>query len=277
MGHPQAAHHEPGHHGHAHHERHDHRGRAHGRAAAGVGHAPQGERQARGHEDHAGHVQPPAARGLEARQEPEPEPGSEQPKGNVDEEHPVPGRHLHQPATEDRSHDRRDEHRNAHEAHHPAQVGRPSGTCHEGGTHGHDAAAAQPLEHTQRHEHAEGGGHGAQHRGDGEQGDGAHVHAAGSDTAEPVVGERDDRRGGQGIAGHRPGHRGVRGQRAVRRRVVALEGGDRHVDDGAVEHGHEGSDHDDGGHPHRAGAGRKAGRCRSGARLSRRLGVGGGH
>ena len=87
-------------------------------------------------------------------------PGVEQGAGtdrDVDEEDPVPARDVDQPAAEDRAEDRAEQHRDTEHRHHPADPVGAGGAGHDRHADRHQHAAAEPLEHPERHEHLDAG------------------------------------------------------------------------------------------------------------------------
>ena len=181
----------------------------------------------------------------------------------------MPGEALDEPATEDRTCDRAEQHRDPEDGHHAADPVRTGGARHDRHAQRHQHAAAEALDDTERDQLGDAPGQAAQDGAGGEERQCGHVEALGAEAVGSPPCQRDDRREGERVGRHRPRHLGVRGVELV------LEGRQRDAHDGDVEDGHDRAEHDDTGDLQDGGvelvtAGRRAGGTRS---AGRRLGV----
>ncbi len=164
---------------------------------------------------------------------------------DVDVEDETPGEVLDEPATEDRPHGRRDEHRHTEDAHHPAHVLGSDGLQDDGHADRHQHAPADALDNPEEDQLAEVLRDPAEHRRNGEGHHRDQVEPLGSPAVGRPAGERDHGPLGEKVAGDDP-----RDVRVAARVQVMLQGGDGDVDDRRVEDRHDrAGQHDRKRHP----------------------------
>ena len=168
---------------------------------------------------------------------------AEQPHRQVDEKHPVPARHLHQPAPQGRAYEGPHQPGDGDERHHPEQIPLAEGPQHGEPPHRHQQGAAHPLQHPGRHQQRQGIGQGAGQRAQTEQGDGPQIDAAGAESVRQPAGGGDEQRHRQ----HVGDDHGLHLQRALPQGLCHAR--QRRVEDGAIESLHEEADRGQPGQP----------------------------
>ena len=160
---------------------------------------------------------------------------------DVDQEDPAPGILVGDPAAEGRADDRRHQGRQAEQRHRHALLFARKGVEQHALAGGLKTAAGQALDHAEQDQLIEAGGHPAQPRGEGEDGDRQQEVVAATEMGRQPAGDRQDDGVGGEVAGDNPF--------AVvdRRRQAAGDVAQRDDRDGGVEHLHEGGHHDDRG------------------------------
>ena len=191
------------------------------------------------HEDDAGGVDPAGL--AQVRRIEEDRAGREEPEdtdGHVDVERPAPRPVVRDPAAQRRPEDRRHHDPHAPDGHRHAPLTKREDLPHDGLGHRHERAAADALQDARDDQRVQVRREPAQHRRPRER------HGADQEEALAPEDAREPARGGQD---HRVG-REVRGQHprdlVHARRERALHVGQRDVDDGDVEHLHDGDRHD---------------------------------
>src|SRR5262249_24886860 len=163
---------------------------------------------------------------------------------DIDVEDPAPVVLDHEVAAQGRADDGRQQGRDAeHRLGDALLLGRKRIEQH-GLAGGLQAAPGQALDHPEQDNLPQAGGHAAQPRSEGEDGDGQQEVVAAAQAGRDPAGDRQDGGGGGQVAGQDP--------LLVddRRRQAAGDGAQRDVRDGGVEHLHDGGDdHGDGDNP----------------------------
>ena len=168
---------------------------------------------------------------------------AEQPHRQVDEKHPVPARHFHQPATERRPHQRAEQPRNGDKRHHPQQLVLVIDPQHRQPSHRHQQRTANPLKHTGGHQHGERIGGGAGERAEGKERDGSQIDAAGAESVSQPAGSRDQQRHRQHVGDDHRLHL----QRALSQGLG--HAGQGSVENGAIQRLHKETDRRQQGQP----------------------------
>jgi hypothetical protein len=125
---------------------------------------------------------------------------------------------------------------------------------------GGEQRAADALQRPRADEHADVGGQAAQRRGQREPDHPDHEHAAPAEPVAERAAEQDQPGQGERVGGDRPLQAGQGGVQAL------ADGGQGHVDHGAVQHRHAGPEHGSGEHPPPPCAGQADGTRRWGHR-----------
>ncbi|MNH01523.1 hypothetical protein D3C79_607440 [compost metagenome] len=171
------------------------------------------------------------------------------PHRQVDEEHPVPARHLHQPAPQRRAEQRPQQTRDGDEGHHPQQLMLAVDPQHGEAPYGHQQSSPHPLQHPGGDQHGQAVGRGAGQGTQGEQQYGRQVDAAGAESVRQPAGGGNEQRHRQHVGDDHRLHL----QRALpQRRGHAGQGG---VEYGAIECLHEEADRGQQGQPLALGRG----------------------
>ena len=163
--------------------------------------------------------------------------GAQQADRQVDVEHPAPGELVGQPAAQRRADDRTDHGADAPHRHRLALLLARIGVHHDGLRDRHQRGAKAALQGAEQHELVERLGRAAQHRHDGEADHAGRQRAAQAEARGAEARERRHDGRGHDVGGHHPG------DLLLRRRQRALDRGQRHVGDGAVEGVHDGGHH----------------------------------
>ena len=144
----------------------------------------------------------------------------------VDEEDPVPARHLHQPAPECRAHEGPQQTRDGDEGHHPQQLVLAVDPQHRKAPYGHQQGTAHPLQHPGGDQHGQGIGGRTGQGAQGKQQYGGQVDAAGAEPVRQPAG-----------SGNEQGHRQHVGDDHRLHLQRALPQGLCHAGQGGVEYG----------------------------------------
>ena len=176
---------------------------------------------------------------------------------HVDQEDVAPVGILDEPPAQDRAERWRQQDGDAEQAHDQATPLWRREAIEERHADGHQHAAAQALQHAERDQQRGARRERAQQRAEREERQGDQVEPLGAEAVGEPAREGDDRRLRQQVAGDDPLH-GVQVGRED-----ALQGGQGDVDDGVVQDGHKGAEHDGGqGQRDRAEAEGGSGFCR---------------
>ena len=198
--------------------------------------------QAHRHQHHAGaehHESLPVELGRALAQVRHEEPAgdkAEHPHRQVDEKHPVPARHFHQPAPQCRANERPHQAGDGDERHHPQQLVLAVDPQYRQPADRHQQGATDPLQHPGGHQHRQGVGGGAGQRAQGKQQDGGQIDAAGAESVRQPAGGGNEQRHRQHVGDDHRLHL----QRALAQGLGhAGQGG---VEDGAIQRLHEETD-----------------------------------
>ncbi len=178
----------------------------------------------------------------------------------IDVEDPAPVVEIGQIAAQRRAQDRADHHAHAPKRHGAAMLLARIGVEQDRLGERHQARAKRPLEQPEQDQLLERGGRTAQHRGEGEAGDGDQEQPLAAEPGGQKAGRRGHDRRRHDVGGQDPG------DLLLSRRQAALHVGQRDIGDGRVQRLHDRRQHD-------RERDQAAPRCRSG-RLRRRPGHG---
>ena len=157
---------------------------------------------------------------------------------HVDEEDPVPGEIVGEPAADRRPDRGRHDDRDTVDREGLGALLRRKRVGQDGLLARHHAAAAQALQDAEEDQERQAGRQPAQQRAHGEQRHAQHVEALASDHAQEPAADRHDHGAGDQIGGDHPGTFVDAGRQA------AGDVAQRHIGDRGVEHLHEGGDRD---------------------------------
>ena len=161
---------------------------------------------------------------------------ADQAHGHVDQEDPVPAHVLHHPAAQRGADQRPDQAGNGHEAHGLEELLARKGAQHGQPAHGHEQRPAHALQHACGHHQLQVGSNRAQHRSQHEQRNRPQVDAPRAEAVGHPARCRDQHGHGQRIGDDD----GLHAQRALAQGLG--HGGQRGIDDGAVQRLHEKAD-----------------------------------
>ncbi len=168
---------------------------------------------------------------------------ADHPHRQVNQKDPVPARHLDQPATQRRSHQRAKQPRNGDERHHPQQLPLVIDPQYRQSSHWHQQRTTNPLKHTGGHQHGERIGGGTGERAERKERDGGQIDTAGAESVCQPAGSRDQQRHRQHVGDDHRLHL----QRALSQGLG--HAGQGSVENGAIQRLHKETDRRQQGQP----------------------------